>query len=116
MSTAPRPAASSKDVEKLQAEVRSQADSHTSIVDGVSQCAEGINGLVSETEKLPIPDSARESMNVLLGGLTKILQGIADIHSANADNLNRQADLLTDTIKQMRQHEAGIVIPKLERN
>jgi hypothetical protein len=117
MAGSPRPGTvtSSKDVEKFQAQIRKQAEFHNSIVNGVAECAKGINGLVAEGENLPIPQAARDALDLLLGGLGQILQGISDIHFAEAENFTIQADRLTEAIKELRQQESGIIVARLER-
>jgi hypothetical protein len=106
---------SSKDVERLQAELRSQAGYHTSIVDGIADCAGALNDVASQILELPIGEEIADPINALMEGLGKILQGFSDIYSSQVSNLNHQADGLTLAIEHLRSQESGIIIPELKR-
>lgn len=113
------PQPTSKDYEKVQSELRDQASYHHQIVSGIEDCAKALNGftdtLLESEWGQEWGEKVADPLNDLLEGLSKILQGFADIHGTQAANLERQADHMAPLIEHLRTQEAGIVIPELRR-
>lgn len=102
-----QPVPQSKQIEAYREGLLQRASYHESIISGIAEVVDAINGLSESLPELPGPIS--DNIGIAVGGLGKILQGLTDIHSAEVSALQSQAAALVPVIEQHKVAESGIV-------
>lgn len=98
---------SSKDLEQYREGLLTRSRHHERVIAGVADIADAVNGINDHLPDLDGP--LGDNLSILTEGLGKILQGVMDLHSMDAENLQAQATAMEAVIQQAKAAESGIV-------
>jgi hypothetical protein len=101
------PFSSSAELEAYRAGLLERSKNHEGIIAGIAEIADAINGAVDSLPDLDGPMG--DNLDIFIGGVAKILQGLTNLQQMQVDGLQMQAAALLPVIEQAKVRESGIV-------